>query len=65
MEVQENNMKIKVTYEKIFDSDEHYIFLDKEELEEITFEQFKDGIIMDIQDYPNEIIDELKFEEIK
>lgn len=58
-------MKIKVTYEKIFDSNEHYAFLDEEELKELTFEQFKDGIVMDIEDYPEEIIDELKFEEIK
>ena len=57
-------MKIKVTLEKIYNSDNFYAFSDEEDLE-ITFEDFKVELIRDLQDYPEEIIDDLKFEELK
>ena len=59
-------MKIKVTFEKEFDSDEFYGFLDEEDLKEITFESFKEGILQDLIEYPYEDLEGiLKFEEIK
>ena len=59
-------MKIKVTFEKEFDSNEFYGFLDKEDLKEITFEEFKDAILQDLIEYPYENLEDvLKLEEIK
>ena len=40
-------------------------FLADEEDLEIKFDDFKVKLIRDLQDYPEEIIDDLKFEEIK
>lgn len=58
-------MKIKVTFEKIYDSDKFYIDFTEEDMKGLTFREFQDGILMDIQDYPDEIIDDLIFEEIE
>ena len=59
-------MKIKVTFEKEFDSNEFYVFLDEEDLKRITFEEFKEEIIQDLIEYPYENLENiLKFEEIK
>ena len=59
-------MKIKVTFEKEFDSNEFYGFLDEEDLKGITFEEFKEEIIQDLIEYPYENLEHvLKFEEIK
>lgn len=38
-------MKIKITYEKVFDSFEFYDGLDAEELAEITINDFKSDLI--------------------
>jgi hypothetical protein len=57
-------MKIKVTFEKVFDSDEFFAF--DENLAELTFEKFKEEILLDLIEYPYENLeDTLKFEEIK
>lgn len=59
-------MKIKVTFEKEFDSNEFYGFLDEEDLKRITFEEFKEEIIQDLIEYPYENLENiLKFEEIE
>lgn len=59
-------MKIKVTFEKEFDSNEFYGFLDEEGLKRITFEEFKEEIIQDLIEYPYENLENiLKFEEIE
>lgn len=58
-------MKIKLTIEKVFDSNEFYEGLDPEELDEITFEEFKYGIIDTLYDYPGDILDHANFEIIK
>lgn len=58
-------MKIKVTFEREFDSDEFYNGASPEDLEDLTFEQFREGLIMELQDYPEDIIEYLEFEEIK
>jgi len=55
-------MKIRITIEKDYDSDEFYSGSDPEELEELTVQQFKDGIIEDLYDYPTYLIDLVKFE---
>ncbi len=55
-------MKIRITIEKDYDSDEFYNGSDPEELEELTVQQFKDGIIDELYDYPEELIDLIKFE---
>lgn len=55
-------MKIRVKFEKEYDSEEFYSGLDQEELDEITFAQFKEGIIDEMYDYTNEIIDLSTFE---
>lgn len=57
-------MKIKVTFEKIFDSNEFYNGCDPEDLEDLTFEQFKDGIYDEL-DEDRYLIEDFKFEEIK
>ena len=57
-------MKIKVTFEKEFDSDEFYYGADPEDIKYLTFEQFKDGIY-DYLDECNYIVEEFKFKEIK
>ena len=58
-------MKIKVTFEKIYDSDDFYDGISEEDLKDLTFDQFKEGLIMELQDYPEDIIEYLEFEEIK
>ena len=57
-------MKIKVTYEKVFDSNEFYSDYDLDDLKDLNFKSFKDGILEDLsEDYY--MLDEFKFEEIK
>lgn len=58
-------MKIKVTFEREFDSDEFYGGISEEDLKDLTFDQFKEGLIMELQNYPEDIIEYLEFEEIK
>lgn len=58
-------MKIKVTFEKIYDADDFYGGISEEDLKDLTFDQFKEGLIMELQDYPEDIIEYLEFEEIK
>jgi hypothetical protein len=55
-------MKIKVTYEKVFDSDEFYNG-STEDLAELTFEQFKDEIYDELDD-DRYLIEAFKFEKI-
>jgi len=57
-------MRIKVTFEKEFDSDEFYYGADLEDIKDLTFEQFKDGIY-DYLDEDRYIVEEFKFKEIK
>ena len=57
-------MKIKVTFEREFDSDEFYNGSSTEDLEDLTFEQFKDGIYDEL-DEDRYLIEDFKFEEIK
>lgn len=58
-------MKIKVTFEKIYDSDDFYGGFSEEDLKDLTFDQFREGLIMELQDYPEDIIEYLEFEEIE
>lgn len=53
-------MKIKVTFEKIYDSDEFYDGVDEEVLSQITEEYFKEGIEMHLYDYMD--LDDFKSE---
>lgn len=55
-------MKILVKFEKEYDSDEFYSGLSEDELADITFEEFKVGIVMDMQDYPGDLVDLATFE---
>lgn len=57
-------MKIKVTFEREFDSDEFYNGASPEDLEDLTFEQFKDGIYDEL-DEDRYLVEDFKFEEIK
>lgn len=57
-------MKIKVTFEREFDSDEFYYGVNPEDIKDLTFEQFKDGIY-DYLDEDRYIVEEFKFKEIK
>ena len=57
-------MKIKVTFEREFDSDEFYYGADPEDIKDLTFEQFKDGIY-DYLDEDRYLVEDFKFEEIK
>ena len=58
-------MKIKVTFEKIYDSDDFYDGISEEDLKDLTFDQFREGLINDLRYYPEDIIEYLEFEEIK
>jgi hypothetical protein len=58
-------MKVKVTFERIYDSNKFYEGLDEKELSSIDFKDFKVGIIDDIYDYPEDIIDSMNFEKIE
>lgn len=55
-------MKIKVTWEKIFDSKEFYHGASEEDLTYLSEEAFKDGIYQQFEDDPYDIMDVLKFE---
>jgi hypothetical protein len=55
-------MKIRVKFEKEYDSEEFYSGFDQEERAALTFEQFKEGIVDEMFDYTNEIIDLSTFE---
>ena len=57
-------MKIKVTFEREFDSDEFYYGADPEDIKDLTFEQFKDGIYDEL-DEDRYLVEDFKFEEIK
>lgn len=57
-------MKIKVTFEREFDSDEFYYGADPEDIKDLTFEQFKDGIYDEL-DGDRYLVEDFKFEEIK
>ena len=56
-------MKVKVTYEKEFDSNEFYEGAPQEELDKLTHDQFVDGIIEYLCDWID--MDDFEFEEIK
>ena len=58
-------MKIKVTFEKIYDSDDFYDGISEEDLKDLTFDQFGERLIMELRDYPEDIIEYLEFEEIE
>lgn len=58
-------MKIKVSSEIIFDSEEFYSEFTKEELKNLTFEEFADGISLYIDESPFDFFEKMKFEEIK
>lgn len=58
-------MKILVKFEKEYDSDEFYAGCSEEELADITFEEFKVGIVMDMHDYPGDLVELATFEIIK
>ena len=55
-------MKIKVTYEKIFDAVEYTM---SEDWKDCTFDEFRDKLVYNFDYYPEEVINEMKFEEIK
>lgn len=57
-------MKIKVTYEQVFDSDEFYAGWPEEDLKLIDFETFRIGIIQDTCEDPQYTTDCFKFEEL-
>ena len=57
-------MKIKVTYEEIYDSRDFYAFDDEEDLNDLTFEQFSEGLRDTFNNNSEDIIDFLKFEKI-
>ena len=54
-------MKIKVTFEKEFESDSFYC----KDCENLTFNEFKKDISDLLWEWPDELIPNLKFEEIK
>jgi len=56
-------MKIKVTYEKEFDSNEFYEGAPQDELDKLTYNQFVDGVIEYLCDWID--MDDFEFEEIK
>jgi hypothetical protein len=58
-------MKIKVIWEKTFDSDEFYNGFSEGEIGELTEEQFIDGILDELEENPYEIISEMKTELIE
>jgi len=59
-------MKIKVSFEKIFDSDEFYMGAPLEDLEDLNFESFIDGIEQDLCEYTWENLEyNLKYELIE
>ena len=53
-------MKIKVTFEKEFESDSFYC----KDCENLTFNEFKKDISDLLWEWPDELIPNLKFEEI-
>ena len=55
-------MKIRVKFEKEYDSEDFYSGFDQEERDAVTFAQFKEGIVDEMYDYTNEIIDLATFE---
>ena len=57
-------MKIRVTYDRIFDSKEFYRNADPSDLEELTSEQFETGISDYLKDCWD-IVDELNFEQLE
>ena len=58
-------MKIKVTFEKIFDSNEFYSHCDAEDLEDLTYDDFVFGIQETYIEFPEDAIEELKYELIE
>jgi len=56
-------MKIKVTYEKEFDSNEFYEGAPQDELDKLTYNQFTDGVLEYLYDWID--MDDFEFEEIK
>ena len=58
-------MKVKVTYEKIFDSKDFYAFADEADLVDLNYDSFcNDGISEFLFDCPEEFVNNLKFEEV-
>lgn len=55
-------MKIKVTFEKVFDAVEYTM---SEDWENCTYEQFFEYLVTNFTKYPYEIIEQMIFEEIK
>jgi hypothetical protein len=55
-------MKIKVTFEKIFDAVEYTM---SDDWEDCTFEEFKECLQEDFISYAENIVPEMKFIEIK
>ena len=49
-------MKIKVTFEKIYDSDDFYDGISEEDLKDLTFDQFGERLIMELRYNPEDII---------
>ena len=60
-------MKVKVTWERVFDSDEFYEDIPFEELKflNVDLEGFSEGILDFLEDNPYEIISEMKTELIE
>ena len=59
-------MKVKVTFEKIFDTEELYQGFPPEDIEDLDYDTFIDGINMDLTEYPWENMEyNLKYELIE
>ena len=60
-------MKIKVTCERIYDSEDFYSSAEftPAELAELNFSTFTEGLLDDFYDYPGDIIEHLEFNEVK
>lgn len=58
-------MKIRITIEKEYDSDDFYYGISPEVLETLTVKQFEEGIIENFYDYPEELINLIKFKKVE
>jgi hypothetical protein len=58
-------MIIQVRFEKDYDSKDFFSEADPEDLSKLTFHQFKEEIINEIYECPNEIINSLTFKIVK
>ena len=55
-------MKIRVIYEAVFDSNTYFTSKD---YNGCTYDEFKESLSMDFQNYPEDVVENMSFEEIK